>query len=379
MPALPPTAGVPERLGLLAEADAPAVAALRRAGAVIVGLTATPVLCGDIQTHNPVSGRTANPWDPSRSAGGSSGGSAAAVAAGMVSLALASEPSGSIRTPATWCGVAGLKPSHGIVSKRGHVPEGVGAYPTADVSVAGPIGCCVDDLVLALEVLAGPEPELAGAWTLALPPPRATDPRNLRVLVWWDDPTCPVSDDVVGAVDQVTRALSEAGATVVVEPVPGGLQRFVDVFGAVTQGEITGNTPLDPEAPIEPPGTLTHQRWAADETARQALEAELAERFRHHDVILCPALPVVAIPHDTERPPAERTFDVDGRAEPYRHLDRWCSIATVAKAPAVVVPVSRSATGLPVAVQLIGPHLEDRTALAAAALVERLVGFSPLA
>ncbi|QXC60732.1 hypothetical protein KSP35_20800 [Aquihabitans sp. G128] len=370
---LPTTAGVAERKDAIGAADAPAVAALRRAGAVIVGLTSTPVLCGDIQTHNPLVGRTDNPWDAARSAGGSSGGSAAAVAAGLVPLALGSDLSGSIRIPAAWCGVAGLKPSHGIVSKRGHVPEGAGDLPTVDVSVAGPIGRCVDDLVLALDVLAGAEPEDAVAWRLHLPPPRATDPRNLRALVWWDDAACPVSDDVLAAVDRVAQALDGASATVTVEKVPGGLQRFVDVFDAVTQGEITGNTPADPADP----SPLAHQGWKADEAARQALQVELAARFEDHDVIICPATPVPAILHDTERPVEDRWFEVDGRDEPYDHLSRWSSIATVGKAPAVVLPVASTVGGLPIAVQVIGPYLGDRTALAAAGMVERLIGWSP--
>ena len=154
-------------------ADAVAVARLRRAGAVIFGKTNTPALTLDWQTYNAVHGTTNNPWDLERTPGGSSGGSAAAVAAGLSGLELGSDIGGSIRIPAHCCGVFGHKPSWGIVPQRGHIPPAPGVLTETDVNVVGPLARSADDLELALDVLAGPDDDKSRGWRLNLPEPRA--------------------------------------------------------------------------------------------------------------------------------------------------------------------------------------------------------------
>ena len=168
------TCGVPELSQHVPAADAVAVARLRAAGAVVFGKTNTPTWAGDWQTTNPIYGTTNNPWDRTRTPGGSSGGSAAAVAAGFTSLELGSDIGGSIRVPAHCCGVFGHKPSHGLVPQRGHLPGAPGTLTERDLNTIGPLARCVDDLELALDVVAGALPELAHAVTLRLPP-RARD------------------------------------------------------------------------------------------------------------------------------------------------------------------------------------------------------------
>jgi amidase len=373
--------GVPVSCGMAALADAPpgpdapAVAALRRSGAVILGTTSTPPMLADIQTSNPIVGRTGNPWSLEHSAGGSSGGAAAALAAGMAPYALGSDLSGSIRIPAAWCGVTGLKPTHGIVSKRGHIPGRPGPYPAPEVSVAGPMGTCVEDLRLALSVLAGPEAEDRAGWSLALPTPRAAAPADLRVAVWDDDPSCPVGDEVRGALSDLADGLASSGARVVRSSVPGGLDRWVDVFRAVTGDELRRNTLLDRwshdhDPTPDDPGSLLRSLVA--EGRRQELQAELDATFDEADVVLCAVTPGPAILHDLDRAVEDRRYVLDGVDRPYGDLVAWSSIATVGLAPSVVVPIGVSAAGLPLAAQVIGPRFGDLTALAAASLVEHV-------
>src|SRR6478672_2859323 len=187
--------------------DAIAVARLRAAGAIVFGKSNLPEFAGDSQSYNELFGTTNNPWDPKRTPGGSSGGAAAAVAAGLTGLELGSDIRGSLRQPAHNTGVFTLKPSFGIVPTRGHIPGPPGTLSTPDMAVLGPIARSADDLDLALDVLAGPDPTAAVAWRLRLPPPRGRSLRDYRIGVWLDDPACPVDADVldvlVHAVEQL--------------------------------------------------------------------------------------------------------------------------------------------------------------------------------
>lgn len=195
------TAGMRTTCGVKAwdhvpDRDAEAVRRLREAGAVIFGKTNTPTLAGDWQTYNPIFGTTNNPWDTTRTTGGSSGGAAAAVATGMTALELGSDIAGSIRVPSNWCGTCGHKPSWGIVSQSGHLPPAPGSLADTDLGVMGPMARDVDDLAMALDVLAGPSGHAAAGWRLELPAARANTLSELRLAAWLDDPAYPVEDDV---------------------------------------------------------------------------------------------------------------------------------------------------------------------------------------
>jgi amidase len=166
------------------EGDAEPVRRLREAGAVVFGKTNTPTLAGDWQTHNPIFGVTNNPWSREHTTGGSSGGAAAAVAAGLTALELGSDIGGSIRVPSSWCGVCGHKPTWGVVPQHGHLPPPPGTLAETDLGVMGPIARTVDDLELALDIVAGPHGHDAVGWRLELPPARATALRELRLAAW---------------------------------------------------------------------------------------------------------------------------------------------------------------------------------------------------
>jgi amidase len=208
------TAGAKELRDHVPKRDAEAVARLRSAGAVVFGKTNAPKYAMDTQTHNEVFGTTNNPWDPARSPGGSSGGAAAAVAAGLTGLELGSDIGGSIRNPAHYCGVFGLKPTHGVVPVRGHIPGPPGSLSTPDLGVVGPLGRAADDLALALDVLAGPSPEAAVGWRLQLPAPRHSTLTDYRVAAWVDDPYCPVDAEVGGLLQGTVEVLGAAGVKV---------------------------------------------------------------------------------------------------------------------------------------------------------------------
>jgi amidase len=368
------TCGLTARVGVVGERDAPAVARLRAAGAVVMGTTNTPPLLADIQSANDVRGVTVNPWDASRAAGGSSGGSAAAISAGLSALELGSDLAGSIRVPAAWCGVYGLVPSFGLVSKRGHIPGKPGAYGVPDVSVVGPIARSVDDLALALGVLVGPEAEDAIAYRIELPPARQVR----RVALWSRDAHCPLGADVGAAFDSLGDALATAGIEVVSLDGRWQLDEWERVFHSAYVAEITAQLSADAIASATGrAGAIhaqSHKAWLANDERRRALQARMAALFGDVDALVCPVTPLPAIAHQLDGTPDDRTIDVGGATLPYWRLATWCGLAMVARTPAVSVPLRPSASGLPVAAQVIGPYLEDHTALAAARVVVEAAG-----
>ncbi|MGW0684886.1 amidase family protein [Streptomyces sp. NPDC002754] len=202
------TAGSASLAAYRPAADAEAVARLRAAGAIILGKTNVPEYCADLQTTSAVAGTARNPWQPQYSTGGSSGGAAGAVAAGLTPLELGSDIAGSIRIPASHCGIYGHKPSYGIVSTVGHLPPFQPVDP--DLCVVGPLARTVDDLEIALTAVAGPRREHRAAWRLELPPARPIR----RVAVWADDPYCPVDRGVAQSVEHAADLLAADGVSV---------------------------------------------------------------------------------------------------------------------------------------------------------------------
>ena len=340
------TCGVPELAKHVPSRDATAVARLRAAGAVVFGKTNAPTWAMDVQTYNPVYGTTNNPWDTTRSPGGSSGGAAAAVAAGLTALEMGSDIGGSIRNPSHYCGVYGHKPSYGIVPGRGHLPPPPGTLADTDIGVVGPIARSAEDLALALEVVAGPDEDQAVGWRLALPPPRRGALRDYRVAAWLDDPACPVDDAVRGRLEAVVEALVKAGVRVeearpvdFAEAYRDYLRLLLPVTTAGAPDAVIAAlaehaTQLAPDADdmqarVARFATQRHRDWLAANEKRQHHRARWAAFFRDHDVLLCPASPVTAIEHDHEGDVFTRTMQVNGMTRPYADQVAWAG-ATVA-------------------------------------------------
>jgi amidase len=390
------TVGAPFLADYVPPRDADAVARLRDAGAIVFGKTNVPMFTADGQAYNEVAGTTNNPWDLTRTPGGSSGGAAAALAAGMTPLDLGSDIAGSIRIPASFSGVFGLKPSYGLIPLRGHIPGPPGTLAPADVNVLGPLARSVDDLELALDVLVGPDEGDAVAWTVSLPPARKVDLESYRLRVWLDDDACPVERDVVATLRRAVDALADAGAQIEEAPPPVSMADSIRLHRMLLKGvSCSGLTDeqfagLHAYAASVDPADETvrarHARWltmskrdwnAANEERHQA-RARWAEFFREFDAFLSPTILCTAIPHDHEPDLEARTIVVNGETRPYWDQVCWIAPAGAAYLPAVSLPGGLSESGLPVGLQVTGPYLEDRTVLAVArCAAEVLGGFVP--
>ena len=387
------TAGYPPLASHVPSADATVVARLRAAGAIVLGKTNVPLLAGDAQTYNAIFGVTRNPWDAARTPGGSSGGAAAALAAGLTPLEVGSDIGGSIRTPCHWCGVYGHKPTHGIVPLRGHIPGPPGTLAEPDLAVAGPMARTPRDLARALELLAGPLPDRAAGWRLALPAPRRARLADWRVAAWLDDPSGPVDPAVRACLQQAVDALRAAGVHVDEGARPALSlaqveERYLQLLFSVLFAGIPPDTfqklletaaappPGAPEALVRAArgGTLRHRDWLSANEAREHVRARMAEFFQEFDLLLMPVNPLPAIPHDPSEPMLARRLRIGGAEASYLELFRWIALATLALLPATAAPVGRTPEGLPVGIQIVGPYLEDRSCLELAARLEEVLG-----
>jgi amidase len=390
---LPTTWGAPGTHATPPRQDAAAVARLKASGAVIIGKTNVATYLGDWQSVNVVYGRTRNPWDLGRTPGGSSGGAAAALAAGFVSLELGSDLFGSLRVPAHCCGVFTHKPTHGLIPARGHAPPGtpelsIGFDP--DLGVVGPLARCAGDLMLALDVLAGPDDAQAIGLRLALPPARHTRLADFRVLVLEQHPLLPLSGEVAAAIQRFAADLRNAGATVAdTSPLLPDLTQVAETFDWLLRAFLGANFPdaayasrRDQAArlPAEDKSrgamrqralVSSHRDWIRAHRTRIAISDRWRQLFREWDVVVCPVLPTTAFPHD-DAEIDQRTIDIDGKRIPYELQAVWSGPASTSGLPATVMPIGSD--GLPVGVQIIGPYLEDRTTLAFAQLAEREFG-----
>ena len=389
----PTTAGIEALRDHVSERTSVAVQRLLDAGAVIFGKTNVPAYASDLQTYNDIHGTTHNPWNPDLTPGGSSGGAAAALAAGFTPLELGSDIGGSIRTPAAFCGVCGLKPSFGLISTRGHVPGPPGALARRDLSVAGPLARHVADLEQALTILAAPDDEEATAWRLELPPARHRELKDFRVATWLDDPRCPVDRPIVEALEGLSARLAELGTSVDAGARPEGvtLGEAHDIYyrlltGTMGEGLPSGLYDQLSEAADKAPAddqsyrtlfargaTQSHADWQRSHEQRSVMRAAWARFFQDFDVMLCPVVQTLPFSHRHTPGPDQRTLTVNGVEQPYMDILVWVGLAGAVYLPAATVPIGLTEDGLPLAVQVIGPYLEDRTVLAFAAALESLV------
>jgi amidase len=370
------TSGAPELAEFIPQEDAWPVARLREAGAIIFGKTNLPIYAGDMQSYNEVFGTTNNPHDVSRTPGGSSGGSAAALACGFTPLELGSDIGGSIRLPAHMSGVAGHKPSYGIVPAHGQIPGPPGTLTLADLAVAGPMARTVEDLELGLDIIAGPNRWDGPAWRLELPPPRHGALKDYRVAAWLDDPICRVEPGVRALLEKAAQALASAGVAVDYEARPEfTLDKVFATFSALLQAALSGGVPFDkiekyaaaigdtPAAQMKRSQAMRHRQWLSHNERRLQMRKRCEEFFKQWDAILLPVMPCPAILHDHSEPLAARMAAVGGEPRPYWELNAWMAPAGACYLPATVIPVGCLANGLPVGIQIVGPYLEDRTTL----------------
>jgi amidase len=392
---LPTTWGFPPQKDFKPAEDALSVSRVKQAGGVILGKTNVPVGLGDWQSYNDIYGTTNNPFDLGRTPGGSSGGSAAALAAGYGPLSLGSDIGGSLRVPAFHCGVYAHKPTFALVPSRGHTPPPFPPLPLdRDMAVVGPMARSAADLSLLLDVMAGPDPMEAGvAYKLALPPSRHAALKDFRVLVIDSDRLLPTSVSVHTAIEKLAANLGKAGVTVTRQSplLPDFaetsrlymrlLMSFLGAFfppEAVT-GAQAGAARLSSDdkslAAERLRGmVLSHRDWVLADGARAGLRARWRELFKNFDAVICPIMPTPAYPHDHSPDQEARRIDIDGKDYVYPDQLAWPGIATLPGLPATAIPIGLSPEGLPVGVQIVGPWLEDRTPLRLAELIEREFG-----
>ena len=369
-------AGTRLRAGHIAAADAPLVARLRAAGAVILGVTNAPELLMAWETDNLLYGRTNNPWDLTRTAGGSSGGEAAAIAAGLSAGGVGSDGGGSIREPAHFCGICGLKPTPGRIPSTGHFPKSGG--PFALIGVVGPMARTVEDVRMLFEAMAGWDD---GDPCAAPIEAREIHERALRAVpigFFEDDGRTPVTPETRLAVSRAASLLLSCGFRV--EPFrPEGLeearQLWWEFFGTAG-GMILGPMLRGHESELSPILREFHA-WTNAEPAhtgesllaawlgRDEVREKILLQMRKYPVLICPTAAVPAFRH------GEREWQVDGKTVKY--LDAWsyCEWFNLLGFPAVVVPMGYSGQGLPIGVQIIGRPWQEEVVLAVAAKLEK--------
>ena len=346
-----------------------------------------PTALADWQSYNPVYGATNNPWDIKRGPGGSSGGAAAALATGITALEIGSDIGGSLRVPASFCGVFAHKPTHGLVSQRGHVPPPPGTVAEGDLNVVGPMARSVRDLRLLLSVIAD------GPIGAKAPP---ADLKGLRIGVWAQEPDFPLDPECAAAIAGFASALADQGA--VVQPIrptetkplmdaytvlllsllgrgqPPGAQRAMRRMRGAVQ-IMRGLRMPDPAWAAQVMAyTATHAEWLSANEVRARIGERMKALFEQFDTIIAPATPVCPFPHD-HSPFNKRSLSLsDGTRIPYRSMLNWIALATACGLPATAIPIGPLANGLPFGVQVIGPRGGDSRTLAVAEAIELAFG-----
>jgi amidase len=389
---LPCTVGRLEARDWRPAADAPAVRRLRAAGAIVIGKTNVPPEISDWQAGNDVYGRTSNPWDLSRTSGGSSGG-AAAVAAGCSALDLGSDIGGSVRVPSAFCGVYGLRPSDTLIARSGQLPVPAVPHSGAVLAVFGPIARAPADLDLALTALAGADVGEDRAWRVSLPPPRVRRLAGARIALLRPPACAPVAPEVAAALESTADALRRAGA-IVAPAMPDGfgdgresMRLYMRLLGYMMMSRWPEALRQKRARDMAASGCEFQAAMAEGMVcsgaqvfgwylAREGVRQGWRRFFEGWDALLTPAFHTTAFPHRPHGEPAltawhDQTVTVAGQVLPYTRGLFYPHVATLAGQPAVTLPAGLSAEGLPVGLQLVGPYLEDRTLTRLAALIAR--------
>ena len=366
------TWGNPAFQDFVADEDATVVQRLRQAGAIIVGKTNVHFMLADFaQTANELYGVTNNPWDLARTPGGSSGGGAAALAAGMTYLEYGSDLVGSVRIPASFCGVYGLKPSAEITPLSGFQPPAApGASPAPRamtyMTALGPLARSARDLRTAIRVTVGPEDPTAQAYRWTLAPPGHTRLAGFRVGVVLDHDHTPVSSEVGAPLATAVDTLAQAGAKII-EGWPDGVDpvRSYESFGFHLGLFFAFQAPGGPAPDMGDFVDHEKRRLSARDAWRRY--------FRDVDIFLCPTNFTSAFPHD-DRPFEQRTIATPEGERSYANQPFWIAQASLPGLPAVAAPIGTTPGGLPVGAQIVGPLFEDDTPITFAELLVDVAG-----
>ena len=388
---LPTTAGVPQRAQAISTTTAPVAQSVLDAGAVLLGKTNLPPFATDWQSSNPLFGRTNNPWDLTRTPGGSTGGGAAALAAGLTPLEFGSDLGGSLRIPPAFCGVYGHRPSETAVPRSGHIPGSPLENPAMVMNVMGPLARSAIDLDLALSIIAEPVFGEDVAWRLMFPPVRHTVLEDFRIAVLPTVPWLQVDEEIIAALDDLTARLRHLGAQVhEVQPEGFDLKQHHEAYSMLLSVIAFAHLDDDERAHVvellQQSSDLfaNAQKVGVNATVSQFIgmheqrgryRALFREFFRNFDVLLAPVTITPAFPHISDQVPIlKRTLQVNAAEVPYMYLPIYAGVASYSGLPATAFPWGRTRDGLPIGLQAIGPYLEDRMTIAFASMLEREFG-----
>jgi amidase len=384
----PSTWGVPKLKDNIATRDAVPLTRLTDAGAVIFGKTNVPLMLADWQSFNEIYGTTNNPWDVTRAPGGSSGGSAVALATGMSALEIGSDIGSSIRNPAHYCGVYGHKPTYGVVSRRGDTyPGNVAA---SDISVAGPLARSAADLAVMLKLMAGTDGVDARALSLDLPKAKQKSFRDFRVAAMLSDPVSEVDQPVQDLIAKLGAFLVKKVKAISFEARPQfSTREAMDVYVALlraatsrrqTDDDFAQNLALTKKfkpddnsyfAAMTRANVLPHRSWLMVNERRHQMRLAWDAFFEEWDVLLCPAAASAAFPHDQKGERHERTILVNGRKVPTTDQLFWAGYSGCFYLPSTVAPVGLTPQGLPSGVQIVARQYGDLSSIRFAELIER--------
>ena len=386
---MPTTYGAPDLAGHMPEENADVVQSVLDAGAIVFGKTNLPLFGMDTQSFNDVYGQTNNPWDTSRTPGGSSGGAAAALAAGLTGLEIGNDIGGSIRFPAHFCGIYGHKPTYNIVSMHGakHPMNPIRTnFPMdIDLAVNGPLARSAKDLMLAMGIIVGPPAYQRKALTISLPEPRKKELSDFKVGVWMEDPLYPPDDDVAAVLSDFIDRLAGTGVTLLDRKPDIDLKRSHELRNAFETTTLCHVQPPElwerATSSVEHDDenirhwarnmTMQHRDWNILNMERSAIRQKWDDYFNDVDIMLCPVTRIPAHPHD-HTPIPERVVQFNDETLKYWDvMGPWNSLSLVAYLPATVAPAGFTPGGLPVGIQIVGPYLEDLTPIQFAINLEK--------
>ncbi len=395
---MPTSNGFPQFKDFIPGNNSDTAQSLLDAGAIIFGKTNLPLFAMDYQSFNDVYGQTNNPWDVTKTPGGSSGGAAAALAGGLTGLEIGNDIGGSIRIPAHFCGVYGHKPSYNIVSMNSRnnpwkliAPD----FPdtnylfSSDIAVQGPLARSAEDLKLAMSIITGPPFYQKKAFRIELPPPRKARLKEFRIGLWIDDKDYPPDSETGKCLQEMVEALEKKGIIVTRKKPDIDFVRNhrlhsdlvtmtlshtqpPEIFNkAVDEVKSLSNEDQSSRARYLRAATALHRDWLLLNIERAVIRQKWEDYFQEFDVLLCPVERITAFPHD-HKDITQRVLKFNGRdLEFLEVMGPWCSLSLVPYLPATVAPIGFTTAGLPVGVQIIGPYLEDYTTIEFARLLEK--------